>query len=113
MAIRTTSFIALQLAGFVLLAWMLAAGQAKPDGQNKATEPATPGADYSGMYSFLTEGEFVQITVEGQGHVIGFVSRYANKEGEGGFFFFQAEDGIRDGNRLAFTTKTVHGVSFE
>jgi hypothetical protein len=39
---------------------------------------AQDGRQYSGMYSFLSEGEFVQITVEDQGKVAGFVSRYGD-----------------------------------
>jgi hypothetical protein len=66
------------------------------------------------MYSFLRDGEFVQITVEDQGHVTGFVSRYGDAESDRGVFldhFFKS--GKLDGNQLAFTTETVHGVSFE
>ena len=118
MPIRTTRFYALQVACFVLLAWMLAGAQANlnrlgKDEQSKAPSPATPGADYSGMYSFLRDGEFMQVSVEDQGHVIGFVSRYAGSEGDGGFLEHFFKSGKLDGNQLAFTTETVHGVSFE
>jgi hypothetical protein len=133
MPIRTTRFYALQLACFVLFALMLAGAHANPDLQNKdlqnkdgqnkdlpnkdrqnrPSSPATPGADYSGMYGFLRDGEFVQLTVEDQGHVIGFVSRYADSEGGGGFLDHFLKSGKLDGNQLAFTTATVHGVSFE
>jgi hypothetical protein len=75
--------------------------------------PATPGADYSGMYSFLRDGEFVQVTVEDHGQVIGFVSRYADAEGEGEFLDHFFKSGKLEGNQLAFTTETVQGVSFE
>src|SRR5208282_4930175 len=106
---------ALQLACFVLFALMSASVQANPDQQHKDRQsPATPGADYSGMYSFLREGEFVQVTVEDQGRVTGFVSRYGDSEGERGAFldhFFKS--GKLDGNELTFTTETVQGVSFE
>jgi hypothetical protein len=118
--IRTTRFYALQVACFVLFlsAWMLAGAQANlnrlgKDEKSKAPSPATPGADYSGMYSFLRDGEFVQVSVEDQGHVIGFVSRYAGSEGDGGFLEHFFKSGKLDGNQLAFTTETVHGVSFE
>src|SRR5580692_12886627 len=59
---------------FLTCSWMLA-------GQNP-TENSTPAADYSGMYSFLREGEFVQITVEDAGKVTGFVSRYGDSESD-------------------------------
>jgi hypothetical protein len=111
MPIRTIRFYALQLACFFLFflnAWMLAGAQAKSEERN----PAKPGAEYSGMYSFLSEGEFVQLTVEDHGHVIGFISRYADSAGDGGFLEHFFESGQLDGSQLAFTTKTVHGVSF-
>ena len=119
MPIHTPRFHALQVACFVLSAWMLAGAQANPnlqneDRENKTPSPAKPGADYSGMYSFLRDGEFVQITVEDQGRVTGFVSRYGDSESDRGVFldhFFKS--GKLDGNQLAFTTETVHGVSFE
>ncbi|MGD0467066.1 MAG: hypothetical protein ABSA54_01700 [Terriglobales bacterium] len=129
MPIHTTRFYALQLACFVLFAFTLAGAQANLDGQNKdgqnkdgqhkdrqnqAPSPATPGADYSGLYSFLRDGEFVQVTIEDRGRVTGFVSRYGDSESDRGVFvdhFFKS--GKLDGNQLAFATETVHGVSFE
>ena len=109
MPIRRNHFHALQLACFVLFALMSAGAQPNPNRQS----PAAPRADYSGMYSFLRDGEFVQLTVEGQGHVIGFVSSYADPEGEGGFLDHLFKSGKLDGNQLAFATEIVHGVSFE
>ena len=119
MPIHTTRFYALQLTSFALFALMLAGAQAKsdrqtPDPQNKDQQsPATLGGDCSGMYSFLRDGEFVQVTVEDHGNVIGFVSRYADKEGDSGFVDHFFKSGKLDGNQLAFATETVHGVSFE
>jgi len=66
------------------------------------------------MYSFLREGEFVQITVEDAGHVTGFVSRYGDSDSDHGEFlnhFFK--QGKLDGHDLSFTTQTVHGTWFE
>ena len=71
-----------------------------------------PGADYSGMYGFLRDGEFLQLTVE-EGRVIGFVSRYVDPEGEGGFLEHYFKSGKLEGNRLTFTTETVHGIAFD
>jgi hypothetical protein len=85
--------------------------QQKP-GANK--KPAATSDDYSGMYSFLREGEFVQVTVEEEGKVTGFVSRYGDLESDRGAFldhFFKA--GKLEGNRLSFTTQTVHAMWFE
>jgi len=114
MPIRTIRFYVLQVGCFVLIALMLAGAQAKPNPQKEDRQsPATPGADYSGMYSFLRDGEFVQVTVEDQGHVIGFVSRYSEPEGDSGFLDHFFKSGKIEGNQLAFSTETVHGVSFE
>lgn len=76
--------------------------------------PALPGAEYSGMYNFLREGEFVQITVEEKGRVTGFISRYGDLESDRGAFldhFFK--EGKLDSNKIGFTTEIVHGVWFE
>ena len=72
------------------------------------------GPDYSGMYNFLRDGEFVQVNVEDVGKVTGFVSRYGDTESDRGVFldhFFK--QGKLDGNQLTFTTDAVHGVSYE
>lgn len=131
MPIRTIRFCAPHLAGFVLFALMFAGAQANPnlqdrDRQNKDRQNTdrqnedrqkrapSPGADYSGMYSFLRDGEFVQVTVEDQGRVTGFVSRFGDSENDRGVFldhFFKS--GKLDGTQLTFTTETVHGASFE
>jgi hypothetical protein len=72
------------------------------------------GREYSGMYSFLKDGEFVQITVEDEGRVTGFVSRYGDGESDKGAFLDQYfRSGKLDGNKLTFATETVHAVWFE
>lgn len=123
MSISSSRYYPLQLVCFVLLALMLAGAQTKEDGKknegNKndrhpGPTAASPSADYSGMYSFLREGEFVQVTVEDKGRVTGFVSRYGASESDRGDFldhFFKS--GKLDDNQLTFTTEIVHGVSFE
>jgi hypothetical protein len=114
MPIHTTRLCALQLGCFVLIALMLAGAQAKLNQQNQDRQSTpTPGADYSGIYSFLQDGEFVQITVEDQGRVIGFVSRYAGPENADGFLEHFFKSGKLDGNRLVFSTEAVQGVSYE
>jgi hypothetical protein len=71
-------------------------------------------ADYSGMYSFLQDGEFVQITVEDEGRVSGFISRYGDLDSDRGAFLDQFfKQGKLDGNKLSFTTRTVHGVWYD
>ena len=83
--------------------------------QDKAAESkARVGAEYSGMYSFLREGEFVQVTVEDAGRVTGFVSRYGDLESDKGVFLDQFfKTGKLEGNALAFTTDVVHGAAYE
>jgi hypothetical protein len=76
--------------------------------------PPHPGAQYAGMYTFLREGEFVQITVEDAGNVTGFVSRYGDLDSDKGAFldhFFK--DGKLTGTQLTFKTETVHGTWFD
>jgi hypothetical protein len=69
---------------------------------------------YSGTYSFLKEGEFVQITVEEAGQVTGFISRFGEADNEKDQFldhFFK--EGKLNGADLTFSTQTVHGVWFD
>jgi hypothetical protein len=84
--------------------------------QNASPNPpaAKPGSEYSGMYSFLQDGEFVQLTVEDEGRVTGFISRYGDLQSDKGEFldlFFKS--GKLDGKDLNFVTQTVHGVWYE
>lgn len=82
-------------------------------GQDAKPEAMT-GHEYSGMYTFLKEGEFVQVTVEDAGHVTGFVSRFGDGESDKGAFLDQFfKSGKLDGNKLSFTTEVVHGVAFD
>ena len=79
-----------------------------------AAHEAKGGREYSGMYSFLKDGEFVQITVEDDGRVTGFVSRYGEGESDKGAFLDQFfRTGKLEGNKLNFTIETVHAVWFE
>ncbi len=78
-----------------------------------STDQKTIGEEISGMYTFLREGEFVQITVE-QGKLSGFVSRYGDRESDKDAFLDQFfSKGSLEGNKLSFTTKAVHGTWFE
>ena len=83
-------------------------------GEPPAARGAKAGREYSGMYSFLKDGEFVQITVEDEGRVTGFVSRYGEGESDKGAFLDQFfRSGKLDGNKLSFATETVHAMWFE
>ena len=78
-----------------------------------AQSPAPSTPDYSGMYSFVKEGEFVQITIEENGKVSGFISRFGDSGADKGTFLDQFfKSGKSDGASLNFTTEDVHGVGF-
>lgn len=114
---------------FIFLCWLalsvsaeLRAQDAKASGDagaksgeaSPATKPDASGQAYSGMYTFLKEGEFVQVTVEDTGKVTGFVSRFGEGESDQGAFLDQFfKSGKLDGNKLSFTTEIVHGVAFD
>ncbi|HKW77019.1 MAG TPA: hypothetical protein VJN64_15920 [Terriglobales bacterium] len=70
-------------------------------------------ADISGMYSFLSEGEFVQITLEPE-DVSGYISRKGDLESDRGAFLDQFFDtaSVKD-HDVTFSTKPLHGVRFE
>lgn len=98
------------------------AQDAKPAGDatgRPAEPPPTSEAQkdskaYSGMYTFLKEGEFVQVTVEDEGRVTGFISRFGDGDSDKGAFLDQFfKSGKLDGNKLSFTTDLVHGVGFD
>jgi hypothetical protein len=76
----------------------------------RATAPAE---DISGMYSFLREGEFVQINMEENG-VSGYISRLGDLDSDRGVFLDQFFDKASiEGHDVLFTTKPLHGVTFQ
>jgi hypothetical protein len=89
-------------------------GEKQTDKSQPASADANDGHAYSGMYSFLKDGEFVQLTVEDGGSVTGFVSRFGDGDSDKGAFLDQFfKTGKLDGNKLSFTTEVVHGVAFD
>src|SRR5436305_2527129 len=98
----------------VASAW---AQETKPSGGAAKSQPVPDTATvpaYSGMYTFLKEGEFVQVTVEDEGHVTGFISRYGDGESDKGAFLDQFfKSGKLEGNKLNFATDVVHGTAYE
>lgn len=89
-----------------------AQNRAKSSSQKTTAQDAL-GADISGMYTFLREGEFVQITVE-EGKLSGFVSRYGDRDSDRDAFLDQFfSKASLDGRKISFTTKPVHGTWFE
>lgn len=66
------------------------------------------------MYSFLKDGEFVQVTVEDESRVTGFISRFGDGESDKGAFLDQFFKTAKlESNKLSFTTEIVHGISFD
>jgi hypothetical protein len=83
------------------------------DSTSAAKQDDKSGKQYSGMYSFLKEGEFVQVTVEDADTVTGFISRFEAEADKGEFLDQFFKTGRLDGNHLTFTTQIVHGIAFE
>lgn len=82
--------------------------------QNSTTSPSSTTDEISGMYTFLQEGEFVQVNIEDGSRVTGFVSRYGDSDSDKGAFLDQMfSEGELKGNHIKFKTRIVHGVSYE
>ncbi|MBZ5504702.1 MAG: hypothetical protein LAO78_04355 [Acidobacteriia bacterium] len=83
-------------------------------GQQEAA-PIIPHAaeDISGMYSFLKEGEFVQINLE-KAAVTGYISRMGVSDSDSGVFMdqFFAQADVQD-HAVSFTTRQLHGTWYE
>jgi hypothetical protein len=72
-----------------------------------------PENDPSGMYSFLKEGEYLQLTFNG-GELSGFISRFGDSDSDKGQFIDQFfTKGSLNGDHLSFATKIVHGIWYE
>jgi hypothetical protein len=111
--IQIIFFIAVLMLGLVCCWAALGAQEATKSSATHDPE-AKSGQDYSGMYSFQKEGEFVQLTVEDGGKVTGFVSRFGDGESDKGAFLDQFfKSGKLDGNKVSFTTEIVHGIAFD
>jgi hypothetical protein len=102
------------LIWLLVLPFLLSGATRKGSAQGAAAQPPTPAADdYSGMYTFLKDGEFVQITIEGKGAVSGFISRFGDSDSDRGTFLNQFfKSGKSEGSKLSFTTENVHAVWF-
>jgi hypothetical protein len=87
----------------------------KPDSPSpSAASPDAKGKQYSGMYTFLKDGEFVQVTVEDGGQVTGFISRFGDSgSGKSDFVDQFFKSGKLDGNKLSFTTKPLLATWYE
>src|SRR5579859_1561658 len=89
-------------------------GQSKAAAQESSNHPASaPAEDISGMYSFLKEGEFLQINLEKSG-VSGYISRMGESESDRGVFLDQFFDKAQiQGHDVSFTTKALHSMWYE
>src|SRR5271157_1807975 len=89
------------------------AGQQPSDGPKGQAKASDSTADPSGMYTFLRDGEFVQLTLD-EGQLSGFVSRFGDTESDKGEFIDQFFDKANlKGYHLSFKTKIVHGIWYE
>jgi hypothetical protein len=89
-------------------------------GQNQAAQEDNANAtvphaaeDISGMYSFVKEGEFLQITLD-RNSVTGYISRMGESDSDNGVFldqFFLKAD--VQGHDVSFTTRPLHSVWYE
>src|SRR5690349_18489800 len=106
-------------AGKTLFALFLLFGTvaaAQTSGAAKVREASTPrekvtapAEDISGMYTFLREGEFVQINME-ENEVSGYISRQGDLESDRGAFLDQFFDKASvEGHDVFFNTKPLHG----
>jgi hypothetical protein len=97
------------LTAGIFLAATLACAQAK------SAAPATnPADDFSGMYAFLQEGEFVQLDFGEAGKLEGFISSYGTLESDKGAFLDRfVKSGSWKDNDVTFLTGSVHGIWYE
>jgi opacity protein-like surface antigen len=98
---------------FLLLFALLFALASAAHAAGSAQELA-PGDDFSGMYTFLEEGEFVQLSPEEKGVLTGYVSRFGLLPSDKGAVIDQfIKKGSWSGAKIDFTTEVVHGVWYE
>jgi hypothetical protein len=100
----------------LLVLTVIASAQKTKKTSASKSQPATNTAaaeDISGTYSFLKEGEFVQINLEQSG-VSGYISRQGELESDRGQFLDQFfSKAVVSGHDISFTTKPLHGIWFE
>jgi hypothetical protein len=104
----------LRILPLVLILCLLGArdGVVTLTAQDKAKEANAAGS-VAGMYTFLKEGEFVQLTVD-DGKLSGYISHFGESDSDRGEFIDQFFDKTSlVGDRLTFNTKTIHGLWYD
>jgi hypothetical protein len=81
-----------------------------PSQRGGAHDPAN---DPAGLYSFVKEGESVQLTLD-EGELSGYITRFGESDSDKGQLIdqFFSKGSLKD-NHLTFATKPVHGVWYE
>jgi hypothetical protein len=98
------------LLPFLLIASMVIAQEPPKTSGDSAYHPDP----LSGMYSFLREGEFVEVDFEEGNRLTGFISRFGDLDSDRGAFLDHTfTKGEYTGDQLSFTTNSVHGVRFD
>ena len=112
-----------RIIGFLTLVTIVAAchaqgglatrGQSQASQQDAAAVAPHAAEDISGMYSFLKDGEFLQINLE-KAAVTGYISRMGDSDSDTGVFldqFFVKAD--VQGHEVSFTTRPLHSIWYE
>src|SRR4051812_3851040 len=85
------------------------------------TQTPLPLGDFSGLYSFLRDGESVQITLDElpsatkkEVPVSGYISRLGSSDSDKNQILdIWIKPGTTDGDNIRFTTKQVHGLFYD
>lgn len=86
---------------------------AQPRAPKNPGPASTAIGDFSGTYSFLREGEDLQINVQ-NGKLDGFLSRYGDSETDNSVLLQHLiEKSSVTGDAVSFTTSKIHGVWFD
>src|SRR5262245_2408478 len=101
------------LAGAVAATAQTAVQPKATPAQPVSAKSAAAAEDISGMYTFVKEGECLQINLDQEG-VSGFISRMGESDTDRGSFldhFFTVA--TVKGHDVSFTTRAVHGIWYE
>ena len=95
-----------------LLGALAVAGMTPVAAQNGPAKPAVA-PDYSGRYSFLQDGEDVQLNQSGN-KIDGYIERFSDSDSDRETMLQHTfAKSALDGDKISFTTKPVHAVWYE